>query len=187
MRSSSLRSTGRQTLPGAPGRGRHRGMLRMRQRKFATTSGIPQGPACISKPSARRHSSLCCKLVTSTNTTPAVSGVGVAATRPFLHSAYDQGPGRRRKPQNLTHSMSVSGVGEVVSEGGLVPLSHALPRSASSVLAPTDLPAQKHQASSVCRHLERAVQAVHHVHRRGQCGRMSEQDPVVAAGLPTTC
>jgi hypothetical protein len=79
----------------------------------------PQRPVRISKPFARRHSSLCYRLVTSPNAASSVSGVGTATPPSSRHSWCDSWLERRRKPRNPTHFVSVSGVGEVVSEGDL--------------------------------------------------------------------
>jgi hypothetical protein len=84
---------------------------------LAARTGIPHRPARISKPFAGRHSLLRHRPVTSPNTPSVVSGVGVAVTHPFRHAECAYGRDMTRKMANPTHSVSVSEVGVVVSEG----------------------------------------------------------------------
>ena len=90
--------------------------------------------ARISKPFAARRLRLTPGFLTSTSDS-AVSGMGVATTRPFHLYAYDHGAERRRKPRNPAHSVSVSGVGEVGVGGATQTLRTRDPREAWLVAA----------------------------------------------------
>jgi hypothetical protein len=121
---SSLRPTGRQPLPGAPRCGRHTAESFACVKALAARTSIPHRPARISKPFAGRHSLPRDRPVTSPNTPSVVSGVGGGGHTPFSPPRVCFQAWLAQNTTNPTHSVSLSEVGVVVSEGGHIHYGH---------------------------------------------------------------